>query len=224
MQQYLTPLAIIIGFTMVAGAIYSSGFSYVEPRAADPEVVGAATDKTAPQIVRNPIRLSDRHIYGNVDAPTVIVEFSDLECPFCARVHPTLKQIVDESDGQIAWEYRHFPLPNHAGAETAAIISECVAREIGNDAFWQFLDAIFVDGANSVPAYRAAAQSLGLSEAQIDACMTDETIAKLITDDMTVTRALGGNGTPFSIIKKPDGTLQPISGALPYAQWMSALQ
>lgn len=219
-------MAIVLGFALVAGAIYSTGgISSVGPKAATPEVAGTSgTTETDQQVVRNPIRLTDRHVYGDQNAPTTIIEFSDLECPFCARVHPTIKRIVDESDGQVAWEYRHFPLPSHAGAGPAAIISECVARELGNDAFWQYLDAIFIDGVNGIAAYEAAAAVLGLSGDQITACMNDESIAALIAEDMSVMQALGGNGTPFSIILKEDGTMRPISGALPYAQWMSALQ
>lgn len=54
---------------------------------------------------------SDRNLYGSPRADITIVEFSDVECPFCARVHPTIERLVDESDGQINWEYRHLPLP-----------------------------------------------------------------------------------------------------------------
>ena len=55
---------------------------------------------------------SEDHIFGNPDAPVKLVEYSDFECPFCKRVHPTLKKIMADYgiDGEVAWVYRHFPL------------------------------------------------------------------------------------------------------------------
>ena len=52
------------------------------------------------------------HILGNPDAPVKLIEFSDFECPFCKRFHPTMKRLMDEygEDGRVAWVYRHFPL------------------------------------------------------------------------------------------------------------------
>ncbi|MDP2629533.1 MAG: thioredoxin domain-containing protein, partial [Candidatus Harrisonbacteria bacterium] len=55
-----------------------------------------------------PVRESD-HVRGNSDAQVSLVEFSDFECPFCARFHPTLSRLVEEYD-QVKWVYRHFPL------------------------------------------------------------------------------------------------------------------
>ncbi len=77
------------------------------------------------------------HIRGNPDAPVTLVEYSDFECPFCKRFHPTVKRIVDEYGGRVRWVYRHFPLdeihPVKARREAAA--AECAAELGGNDAF-----------------------------------------------------------------------------------------
>lgn len=99
--------------------------------------------KSSQEIKINPITSAD-HIFGNPNAGVKIVEFSDLQCPFCARFHPTLKQIIQEYDGQVAWVYRHFPLASiHPSARPAAIGSECAAELGGNNAFWKFVDAVF---------------------------------------------------------------------------------
>lgn len=87
---------------------------------------------------------ADDHIIGSPTAPIVLVEYSDFQCPFCKMIHPSLKQIVSESNGQIAWVYRDFPLYQiHPEAENSANAAECIAALKGNDAFWKFGDAIF---------------------------------------------------------------------------------
>lgn len=87
----------------------------------------------------------DDHIFGDKDAPVKIVEYSDFECPFCASVHPTLKQLVVDYDGDVAWVYRHYPLDFHPNAQPAAEASECIAELGGNDEFWEFSDYIFAN-------------------------------------------------------------------------------
>jgi protein-disulfide isomerase len=70
---------------------------------------------------------ADEHIIGSATAPIVLIEYSDYQCPYCQMIHQTLKQIVGESNGEIAWVYRHFPLYTiHPQAIPAAIASECI--------------------------------------------------------------------------------------------------
>lgn len=167
---------------------------------------------------------AEAHVYGNVTAPTTIVEFSDYQCPFCARVHKTLKRIVDESNGEINWHYRHLPLSNHSHAMRAAVIGECVAREIGNDAFWEYTDRILANQALLDEQYPIeVATKIGLKDAALEMCMQSSDITDDISTDITTAKAFGGTGTPFSIIVFPDGSTRPVSGALPYEQWRSAL-
>ena len=81
------------------------------------------------------------HIIGNPNANIVIVEFSDLECPYCKRFSGTMKDIVASSNGQVAWIYRHWIV--HTGALAKAGAAECVAKLKGNDAFWKYTDLVF---------------------------------------------------------------------------------
>lgn len=84
------------------------------------------------------------HIRGNPNAPITLVEFSDFECPFCRRFHPTVQQAMAEYGDQIRWVYKHFPLDQiHPQARPAAEASECIAEQKGDEGFWQFTDAIF---------------------------------------------------------------------------------
>jgi len=81
------------------------------------------------------------HIVGNLNAPIIIVEYSDYECPFCKSHQSTLKTIVEESDGQVAWVYRHWPI--HQNSFEKLVAAECVSKIKGNDAFWKYTDLLF---------------------------------------------------------------------------------
>lgn len=77
--------------------------------------------------------------------PTVILfEYSDYECPFCKKFHPTAKQALSEYKDTFALVYRHFPLDSiHPKARPAAEASECVFQLGGEDAFWKFTNYVF---------------------------------------------------------------------------------
>ncbi|OGC47664.1 hypothetical protein A2886_02700 [candidate division WWE3 bacterium RIFCSPHIGHO2_01_FULL_42_13] len=86
----------------------------------------------------------DEHVRGSANANIVLVEYSDFECPFCQQFHPTVKQAMENYGDKFAWVYRQFPLESiHPSARGAAAASECVAQEGGNDAFWDYADALF---------------------------------------------------------------------------------
>lgn len=88
---------------------------------------------------------NDDFIRGTSDASLTVVEYSDFECPFCSRHHPTLDRLVSE-DSDVRWVYRHFPLASiHPQATAAALAGECVAEQAGNDGFWYFADFIFAN-------------------------------------------------------------------------------
>lgn len=81
---------------------------------------------------------------GPADAEITIYEWSDYECPYCARVHPSLQQVVDTYPN-VNWVYRNLPLSFHPQAMPAAKAALCIGQEKGNDAFWQFTDKVFQD-------------------------------------------------------------------------------
>lgn len=97
--------------------------------------VPAATNVTAPDFTKD-------HYIGDKNAPLALIEYTDYQCPFCHRVHPTYKQIMDQYSGKVVWVIRHFPLSFHPDAMPFAVGAEC-ANEIGGaDAFWKFTDAV----------------------------------------------------------------------------------
>ena len=88
-----------------------------------------------------PAVTAEDHIIGSIDAPVVIIEYSDFECPYCKAFHATVKQIVADSNGNVAWVYRHWPIHQNSFAKLVA--AECVAKIKGNDAFWKYTDLLF---------------------------------------------------------------------------------
>ena len=95
-------------------------------------------------VAKLPVVSDQDHIRGNRGAKVTLIEYSDFECPFCARFHPTTLQILDEYGDDVALVYRHFPLDQiHPSARPAAIASECIAELGGEEAFWSFVDEVF---------------------------------------------------------------------------------
>lgn len=110
----------------------------------DKYVNGGAIDPTLSAAVANAPAVTDADNYrGKKGAKIVLVEYSDYECPFCERFHPTLTQILDEYKNDVAAVYRHYPLSFHPSAQKAAEAAECVFKLKGNDAFWDYTDRLF---------------------------------------------------------------------------------
>ena len=209
MKQFHIASAIFLGCALVAVAIIGPRF-FPSPVSASEETV---------------FRAENRHIYGNPKASTVIVEFSDLECPFCARLHPILQEIVDSSGGRVAWEYRHYPIPTHPHAYSAAVLAECVADKAGHEAFFAFISRVFTEVSSLSPeTLIRIAMEFGLSKEEQTKCQADEEIQARVSADVAAATRVGVRGTPHSVIVKSTGEVIPVSGALPKEQWNSLLQ
>jgi protein-disulfide isomerase len=149
-----------------------------------------------------------RHAKGPADARYVIREFSDLQCPFCARYAADMLPALEAellARGDVRFEYHHFPLVSiHANAFRAAEASECVADANLDDAdaFWTYTDALFERmqawGALGDPdAYFAnLAGQVGLSGEGVAACLAAGTHTAAVGAATDAALALGLSGTP----------------------------
>lgn len=214
----LTPSVSII----IAGALVALAIVFTNGSAAGPAPLGAPTKEAQVRPIG-----ADDHTLGSPDAPIVLVEYSDFQCPYCNVIHPTLKKIVEESNGQIAWAYRHLPLTSiHPEAQAAAVASECVAEQLGDTGFWKFADTMFANQARLGSAYYTeVAGQLGADTGAFAACVGSDKYADKIAADTAEAQSNGGNGTPFTVvINTVSGKTAAVSGALPYAQIMSVIK
>lgn len=225
-KQLQTPIAIVVAGIIVAVAIVVSGNSggtLAAPGGNDNNDSFGNNNSAAATNIR--AVGEEDHVFGSRDAEVFIVEYSDFECPFCSRLHPTLERAVNEYDGKVAWVYRHFPLTSiHSRAQRAAVASECVAELGGNDAFWEFSDGLF-EGQRSLDdaLYQSGATSLGIDLNAFNTCMDSNRHDARVAADLQNAIDIGGRGTPFSVVLDSDGNPFPFSGALPYEQVKSII-
>lgn len=167
------------------------------------------------------VNVSKEHVRGDRKATLLLVEYSDLQCPFCARVHPTIKQVLAEYPKDVAWVYRHYPLAFHEHAMPGAIASECVHEQGGNTAFWKFIDQVFETEQFD---FDAIVKDLKLDEVQFKACMRKPSVRRQILRQINAGMAAGVLGTPHSfLINQRTKEVQSVSGAQPIEAFREAV-
>jgi len=223
----MIPGAIIVGALIISGAIIysnnlpSSGVSGEGQKAAITNDSGGSPEPSNLADKVKPVTGAD-HILGSIDAPIKIVEFSDTECPFCKRFHSTMKQVVAEYDGKVAWVYRHFPLESlHPKAHKEAQATECAAELGGNEKFWAYIDRILEitpsnNGLDDAELPKIAAY-VGLNTQAFSSCLNSGRHKGSVDEDLQDALNSGGLGTPYSILIGPDGKKSVINGAQPYS-------
>lgn len=147
---------------------------------------------------------------GSENAPVTIVEFSDFECPFCAKVGPTLQALLDQYPGQLQIVFRNNPLEFHSharGAAEAALAAHYQGR------FWEFHDLLFANNkALTDDDLRTYAQTARLDAPSFEVDRKASETADRIDEDIRWAQQLGANGTPtFFVNGKLLVGAQPIS-------------
>jgi protein-disulfide isomerase len=181
-----------------------------------------------------PVAVED-HTLGNPSAPVKLIEFSDFECPFCKRFHPTIRQAIEEyaKTGKIAVIYRHFPLDElHSKARKEAQAAECANEIGGNNAFWAYADKIFeITPSNDrldLALLPQIAEGIGLDRSKFEACLAGDMrggkYATHIEANYQDAIASGGNGTPYTLVISAKGQIFPINGAQPYEAVKSIIE
>jgi protein-disulfide isomerase len=167
------------------------------------------------------------NVLGREDAPVAIVEFSDLQCPYCAiyalQTFPQVKRAYIDT-GKVHYAAISFPLPMHAYAVPAAVAARC-AGEQGK--FWQYRDAVFADQAQlASDPFDALARKLHLDVAKFRSCRRDIRQDAAVREDLAMARQDGITSTPsFMIGRVVDGELQGdrISGAKSFEEFAAKI-
>ena len=151
----------------------------------------------APDQVKN-IELRDSPAKGAKDAPVVLVEWADFECPFCAAASPQLDKYLKMYDGSLKIVFKHYPLSIHKHAEYAARASVAAGRQ---GKFWEMHHQLFGNQeALDKPALIVHAGKLGLDIKQFKTDLDAEEVADVVARDRKDAEKLDLEGTPMIYI------------------------
>ncbi len=238
MKPFLKPLplaALCLAVGIAAGSLLSNGANAVTPvdatskaaiEAVVKEYIAANGDELLTSIERASMRSqmaaiaqvidADTPSVGPADAPVTVIEFSDYECPFCARVQGTVSTLRKAYGKDVRWVYKNLPLSFHAQARPAA---EAALAAHKQGQFWAYHDALWANQASLNEAtYTRLAKDLKLDMKRFDADRRSAAIKAQVDKDLTHAEALGARGTPHFIING-----ESMSGALPEAEFRKVI-
>lgn len=178
------------------------------------------------------ISADDDPVRGNADAPITIIEFSDFQCPFCARFHiQTLPLLLENyiDAGKAKLVYRDFPIQGiHPNAIPAAAAAEC-ADEQGK--YWEYHDKLFenqnqwnqLETPDAVSIFGQYAKEIELNQEQFDVCLTTGKYIDEIRKDLDDGREYGVSGTPGFFIGNEELGFVELKGAQPFENFQKVL-
>ena len=164
-------------------------------------------------------------IIGNPNAPITIIEFSDFQCPFCAKFHlETFPTIMDEyiNKGTVKLVFRDFPIQNiHPNAVPASVAAEC-ANEQGE--FKQMYHILFekqrewnnLETPYAIELFNQYASEILLDKEKFDSCLRNAKYIKEIQKDLDDGRTYGVTGTPGFFIGNEEIGFMELNGAQPF--------
>ena len=215
-------LMAILAATMLAGACGKGGETAptegkpaggeaAPAEAAKPEAKPAAASPAATG------KLELAHKGGSAETIKVqIIEISDFECPFCSRVGPTIKKILETYGDQIRVTWLNNPLPFHKNATGAAKASAAAGKQ---GKFWEMHDKLFENQrALSEADLEKYATELGLDVAQMKKDMADPETDKFVENHKAISAAVGASGTPGFFLNG-----KPLKGAQPFEQFKTVI-
>ena len=136
---------------------------------------------------KQPVLSLDRVYWGQSDAPITIVEYSDFECPYCARGYRTIKDLMADYDDSVRLLYKHLPLEMHEEALPAALYFEAIALQ-SDDAARRFHDALYENQAQLRAQGRAwmesVARGLGVDMERLQVDVQSEVVRGRVEVDM----------------------------------------
>ena len=181
-----------------------------------------------------PLKISSENnpIIGNPDAPITIIEFSDFQCPFCAKFHmQTLPTIMDEyiNKGTVKLVFRDFPIQSiHPNAVPASIAAEC-ANEQGK--FEQMYHMLFekqkewsnLETSYAITSFNQYASELQLNEEKFDSCIKNVKYIEEVQKDLNEGRTYGVTGTPGFFIGNEKIGFVELKGAQPFESFKKVI-
>ncbi len=224
-------VALLVASLIVAGAVLYTG-NNIATGLSDVKTAGALGAKTAAAPAPSPaptpspspsadpddgavvgnIDLTGASVQGSANAKVTIVEFSDFQCPFCARfyegAYPDIKTNYIDT-GKVKLAFKNFPLSFHQYAQKASEAAECAADQ---GKFWEYHDKLFENQDKlTTTDLKKYAAGLGLDTVKFNACLDGGIKASKVQADFQQGVTAGVRGTPSFVI---NGKL--LVGAQPY--------
>ncbi len=164
-----------------------------------------------------PVPIADEYLVvpgasfkGPKNAPVTIVEFSDFQCPFCAKAQAVLERVLETYPNEVKLVYRHFPSEHNPQSKLAAEAVECAAQQ---GRFWEYHDQVFANASQLSPArLQALAEALRLDVQAFATCLDAGKARARVVQDLADAREAGVTATPTFFI---DGRM--VEGAVPFA-------
>jgi protein-disulfide isomerase len=173
-------------------------------------------------VAEGPVRASvaDAPSVGRPDAPVILIEFSDYQCPFCKRFSTTTLPVLKKDyidTGKVRYVFRDFPLEMHPEARKAAEAAHC-AGEHGK--YWEMHDVLFQhQKALATPQLTEYASTIGLDRTEFEQCLSSGRHTARVARGLAEGTAAGVRGTPGFVVgkMKPGDIVEgmPIRGAQP---------
>ena len=187
----------------------------------EPQTTGSLTQDDIAKLT------ADTYVKGDKSAQILWIEYSDLECPFCKRLHDSgaIKNLETKYGSKLAFAFKHYPLPFHPTAMPAAQAAECVGEAGGSAKYFAFVESIFVKGTPTQAVIDAAVKEVGLNATTIKTCTDAGKFKSRVDAHMAEgSSKFGVNGTPGNVlINTKTGKYEVVSGAQPEANFDAAI-
>jgi protein-disulfide isomerase len=211
----------IIGFILCFLAGAGIMWGYMQRKVRTGEIGAEPSAQAAWDDSESPIPVSSKDpTWGSRTAPVTIVQFSDFQCPFCAKVETTMEQLKSTYGPEklrIVW--KNEPLSFHPNAKPAAEAAQGVFALKGNDAFWKFHDTAFKNQSSlNQENYEKWAQAVGVDLAKFKAGLASHQWAKKVDEDHELAKKVGVSGTPAAYVNGVS-----VSGAQPFDKFKAVV-
>ncbi len=162
------------------------------------------------------VEIGNSPLKGDIEAPVTIIEFSDYQCPFCAKFFQQTLPLIEEEyikNGKVKLVYKDFPLISiHPEAKKSAEAARCVREQKGDEGYFKMHDKLFENSQDlSIENYKNWARTIGVNTEKFDKCLDEGKYGDAVEEELAYGESLGVTGTPAFFV---NGKM--ISGAQPF--------
>lgn len=161
---------------------------------------------------------ADDILQGKIDAPVVMIQYSDLECPYCKKFNLVAVALKDMYGDRLLHVFRNLPLDIHPQAKLEAEIGLCVAKQHGSEAYYKYLNQVFILSKSNGQSFQEAdlyilISNLGYAPDPVKSCYSSHLMATVLQNQISQATTKQISGTPTIFIGKKDGEWNMIKGA-----------